>query len=161
MTEKTAGEERHEALAKSIFNGIWELLEKTGRSPEEDEEMLLRAFASAYHWKQIGNAVHFQRGYWMISRVYQALGKAEAALEWAQKCAEITKEHTAALEDFDLAYAEEALARSFALAGQFELAKQHYQHAAELGSKIMDPEDHKIFQADFQGGDWFGLIPGN
>ncbi len=157
MDEKYSLEEAHNKFAKSSFNGIWELLEKTSRTPDEDEEMLLNAFASAYHWKQIGTEIHRQRGYWMISKVYQALGKSSPALEWAQKCAEITREYPDAMEDFDLAYAEEALARSYAMAGERDLAEKHYQQAAELGGQIQDPEDQQIFLADFEGGDWFGF----
>ena len=161
MNEKFTLEESHEKFAKSIFNGIWKLLEKPGRTPAEDEEMLMRAFASAYHWKQIGNQAHFQRGYWMISKVYQVLGKAAPALEWAQKCAEITQTHPQALEDFDLAYSEEALARSYALAGDHDQARRHHRQAVLLGGKIQDPEDRKIFLGDFKSGDWYGLDPGS
>jgi tetratricopeptide (TPR) repeat protein len=160
MTDEFSLQEGHEKFAKSIFNGIWQLLEKTNRSTEEDEEMLMRAFASAYHWKQIGTEIHFQRAYWMISKVYQALGEANNALEWAQKCAEITQNYSGAMEDFDLAYSEEALARSYALLGDLDLAKKHHQRAAELGGKIQDPENRKIFQSDFDGGNWFGLSSG-
>lgn len=157
MTDKFTLEEGHQKFAKNIFNGIWKLLEKSDRSAADDEEMLMRAFASAYHWKQIGTEIHSQRGYWMISKVYQELGKAAPALEWAQKCAEITRNHRQEMKDFDLAYSEEALARSYALAGDFDLAKEHHQQAAELGDKIQDPEDRKIFQSDFIGGNWYGL----
>ena len=157
MTEKYSLEEAHQKFAKTIFNGIWSLLEKPDRSPAEDEEMLMRAFASAYHWKQFGTEVHFQRGYWMISKVYQALGKADPALEWAHKCAEITKSHSSVMEDFDLAFSQEALARSYALAGNHEQAAVHYQRAAKLGAQIKDPEDQEIFLGDFKGGDWYGF----
>ncbi len=144
-------------FAKSIFNGIWELLNKSDRSPQEDEEMLLRAYASLYHWKQVGGPVNFQRGYWMISRVYQALGDADGALTWAIKCQQETEDHSADLEDFDLAYAQEGLARTYAMRGEQEKARIHYQKALDLGDGIQDPEDKKIFCDDFQGGDWYQL----
>lgn len=161
MTNEFSLQAGHEKFAKSIFNGIWQLLEKSDRSPAEDDELLMRAFASAYHWKQIGTDIHFQRAYWMISKVYQALGEANNALEWAQKCAEITQKHSRAMEDFDLAYSEEALARSYALQGDLDLAKKHHQRAAELGNMIQDPENKNIFMSDFNGGIWFGLSSGN
>ena len=149
--------EAQEKFAKSSWNAIWPLLEKNDRTPSEDEDLLLSAFASLYHWKQIGTEVNLQRGYWMISKVYQVLGKAEPALAWAEKCARVTRDYPDAMKDFDQAYSQEALARSHALAGNFDLARKHHARAANLGELIKDPEDQEIFQGDFQGGDWYGL----
>lgn len=147
-------------FAKSAFNSIWELLDKTDRSPRDEEDMLLGAFASLYHWKQVGTDVNLQRGYWMLSRVYQVLNQGETALEWALKCQEITENNPAEMEDFDLAFAQEALARAYALAGDLDRAKEHYDLAADLGKKIEDPEDRKIFMKDLMGGDWHQFSPG-
>lgn len=144
-------------FAKTIYNSIWGLLEKPVRSLEEDREMLLAAHASLYHWMKAGTPVHEQRGYWMISRVYQTLGKAKDALEWAHRCLEISEEYPADIEDFDRAYAQEALARAYALAGDQAKAVDHWRQAASLGDQIEDPEDRKIFLDDFQGGNWYQL----
>jgi len=154
---QTALRETQLKFAKSIFNGIWDLLEKTDRTPLEDEDLLIGAFASLYHWKQVGTAVNFQRGYWMISRVYQTLGEKSQALAWALKCQAATEENLAEMEDFDLAFAQEGLARAYALNGDLKKAQEHYLLAAELGEQIKDPEDKEIFLRDLQGGDWFQL----
>jgi tetratricopeptide (TPR) repeat protein len=147
----------HLEFAKSIYNSIWELLEKEDRSQEEDQEMLLAAYASLYHWTKVGTAVHHQRGSWMISRVHQSLGEAELSLAWAYRCLEISETHSSVMEDFDLAYAQEALARAYALAGDQEKALHHWQKAASLGERIEDKEDKEIFEGDFQGGNWYQL----
>lgn len=144
-------------FAKSIFNGIWGLLEKENRSPEDDLEMLLAGYTSLYHWKKVGTPVHEQRGSWIISRIHLALGRAADALEWAQRCQDLAEEFPGEMKDFDLAYAQEGLARSYALAGDIEQAQTHWNQAAALGDQIADLEDKKIFLADFQGGDWYQL----
>ena len=144
-------------FAKSIYNSIWGLLEKGDRSLEDDQEMLLAAYASLYHWTKVGTAVHYQRGCWMISRVYQTLGKAESSLEWALRCLQISEEQPSEMKDFDLAYAQEALARAYALSGDQEKALDHWHQAADLGEQIKEPEDKKIFQTDFQRGNWYQL----
>jgi tetratricopeptide (TPR) repeat protein len=144
-------------FAKSIFNSIWKLLEKEDRSQEEDQEMLLAAYASLYHWTKAGTAVHYQRGSWMISRVHQTLGEVDSALEWAHRCLDISEKYESEMEDFDLAYAQEALARAYALAGDREEALVHWRQAADLGTQIQDPEDKQIFQGDFEGGNWHQL----
>jgi hypothetical protein len=144
-------------FAKKSFNSIWPLLEKPQRTPDEDREMILAAFASLYHWRKVGTAVHEQRGSWMISRVYQVLGKAQSSLEWAHRCFLLTEENTSEMEDFDQAYAQEALARAYALSGEEGQALKHWKQAAKLGEKIKDLEDKKIFQGDLQAGNWYNL----
>ena len=144
-------------FAKSSFNSIWPLLDKPDRTLDEDRDMLLAAFTSLYHWRVVGTAVQEQRGSWMIARVNQVLGRAEDALEWALRCYEITEANPAEMKDFDLAYAEEGLARAYALSGDDDKAQKHKQKAVELGDKIKDPEDKEIYLGDLQGGNWYNL----
>ncbi len=61
------------------------------------------------------------------------------------------------MEDFDLAYAEEGLARALALAGETGRAQEHWNRAASLGDKISDPQDKKIFLNDLKTGNWYQL----
>ncbi|TFG48715.1 MAG: hypothetical protein E4H33_03675 [Anaerolineales bacterium] len=143
-------------LTEQSNNQVWDLLDKENRSGQE-EEMLLAANASLYLWKQVGTAVHAQRGSWLLSRVHTVQGQSIDALKWAQKCREITDNNPDEMEDFDLAFAQEALARAYALAGDLGLANKHRVQAAELGEQIQDPEDQQIFLSDFQGGNWFQL----
>ena len=67
----------------------WTLLEKTDRTPAQDDEMLHAAHASRYHWGEIGDPVNLARGEWQCSRVYAILGRAEPALWHARRCLEI------------------------------------------------------------------------
>ena len=50
-------------FVKSSYNGVWELLDKSNRTPEDDENLILGAFASLHHWKQVGTVFDIQRGY--------------------------------------------------------------------------------------------------
>ncbi|HDD61511.1 MAG TPA: hypothetical protein ENF22_03145 [Chloroflexi bacterium] len=151
--------EKHMQFAKSTNNRVWDLLEKAGRSDADDQEMLLTAYASLYHWMNAGTAVNTQRGFWMLSRVYQVLNQGEAALEWAIKCQEITENNLAEMIDFDLAFAREALARAYAMLNNLEKANENYSLAADLGKKIEDPEDQQIFLKNFDSGDWYHFSP--
>ncbi|MCJ7733238.1 MAG: hypothetical protein MUP11_01710 [Anaerolineales bacterium] len=94
-----------EHLAKQTNNQVWDLLDKENRSGQEEEEMLLAANASLYLWKQVGTAVHAQRGSWLLSRVHTPPRQSIDALKWAQKCQEITDNNPDEMEDFDLAFA--------------------------------------------------------
>jgi tetratricopeptide (TPR) repeat protein len=149
--------EAHLKFAKMTNGQVWNLLERSDRSPDEDEDMLLAAMTSFYHWKQVGSAVNDQRGRWILSRVYTSLGRAQDAVEQAEMCFEITESYQDEMEDFDLAFAQEGLARAYAMAGDLNKAKEHQQLAIKLGEEIKDPEDRKIFMDDLQSGNWFGL----
>jgi hypothetical protein len=93
----------------------------------------------------------------MIVRVYTVLGDAAAALQHAQRCLELSEAHRGLMEDFDIAFAYEAMARANALAGNRAVARQYLEMAQNAGNAIANPEDKSIFQGDLQGGEWYGL----
>jgi tetratricopeptide (TPR) repeat protein len=147
--------EAHKEFAKQSNGQVWKLLGKTDRSPEENEEMERAAFASLYHWINAGTEVHHQRGEWMIAHVYTVLGEAETALKHAQRCLELTEAHKSQMEDFDIAYAYEGIARANALAGNGEAAKKYLELAKAAGEAIVDAENKEWFIGDLDGGDWY------
>lgn len=110
--ERYTLDEAHLQFAKRFNGRTWELLDKADRTPAENEEMVLVAYASLYHWTFVGSEVHRQRGVWMLAHVYSALGDAEQALKYAEQCLDLTEAHREKMEDFDIAYAYEAVARS-------------------------------------------------
>jgi hypothetical protein len=146
---------RHFAIR---FNGMtWDLLDRADRTKEEDERMLYSAFASCRHWLEAGTGVHHQRGEWMIARVYSVLGLGEAAVRHANRCLDLTEEHAGEMEDFDKAFAYEAVARANAIAGNRGEALKYIELAEKAGEAIADEQDKEIFLGDFNGGDWAGL----
>lgn len=156
--EKTYTEqEAHRHFAAKLNGEVWTLLGKPDRSQAEDELMIHLAHASCCHWLKVGTGVHHQRAEWLIARVYSELELGEAALRHARRCHELTREHTDLLEDFDLAYAQEALARAHAVAGNRSEALKHLQRAEKAGQAIADEESKKFFVGDLEGGDWHGL----
>jgi hypothetical protein len=61
------------------------------------------------------------------------------------------------MSDFDLAYAQEGLARAYAASGDRGKATEHFKQAKALGKQIEDDEDRKIFTDDLMSGDWEGI----
>jgi hypothetical protein len=110
---------------------------------DDDERMLYAAHASAYHWAEAPECEprHRARSEWQVSRVYSVLGRAEPALHHAQRCLEICQQHPENMEDWDLPFAYEALARVHAVAGMNEQAAGYRQRAQQLGDRIADAED--------------------
>lgn len=140
------------------FNGkTWELLDKRERTQKENELMVDYAHASLAHWRAAGTGVNLQRGVWMLARVNIVLGNAQLALQYAQRCLELTEQHQDQLSDFDFAFAYECMARSQALAGNQAEAQRFVDMADKAGAAIKDEEDRQIFFDDFNGGDWYGV----
>jgi len=149
--------ELHRKLGAALNGEVWELLGKVSRRVDEDWHMIHAAHASHYHWLYAGTIVHEQRGEWLIARVYTTLGHTDAALRHARRCVELTQKHQSEMEDFDLAYAQEGLARALALAGEHDAAGKAKADAQKLGAAIADDESRKIFEGDIAAGDWHGV----
>jgi hypothetical protein len=149
--------EAHRHFAAKLNGEVWGLLEKAGRSPAEDELMIHAAHASCCHWLKVGTGVHHQRAEWLIARVYSELGLADAALRHARRCQGLTQEHAGLMQDFDQAYAHEAMARAHALAGNQVEALKHLRFAEEAGQAIADDQSKQFFLGDLTGGNWYGL----
>jgi len=147
----------HKHFAISTNGLVWKLLEKKDRSKNDEELMIHAAHTSCYHWLQVGTGLHHQRAEWLLSHVYAELGIASAALKHAKRCLELTEDHVELMQDFDIAYSHEALARANALSDNLQEAIMYHHNAEASGQAIADEEDRKIFLADFNGGNWYGL----
>jgi DNA-binding transcriptional MerR regulator len=151
-TDTTARElpaEQQRQLAADLFNLVWELLERPGRSVEEDDRMLHAAHASRYHWGQVGQPMQFAIGEWQCARVYSVLGRAEPALHHARRCAEI-----AAANDVPrwlVASSHEGLARANAVAGDQDEARRQRDLAHTALRGVADPEEREVVEADLAG----------
>ena len=150
-------EEAQLHFAKQANGEAWELLQKDTLSPEEKDLLLYAAFASSYHWHHAGELVHKQRGEWLISRSYSKLKMGPSALYHAKKCLGLTENSPAKLQDFDHAYAYEAMARSYAFIPDFEQASAYYTKAKLAGKQIQNEKDRQLFMADLKSGNWNGL----
>jgi hypothetical protein len=138
----------HRRLGVDLFNKAWMLMEKDERTEAEDDELLHCAHASAYHWLQAGTPANRARSEWQCSRMYTVLGRAEPALYHARRCLEICESNPEALEDWDVPFAHEALARAHGLAGDQAEARRHEKRARELGEQIEGAEDRRLLEAD-------------
>jgi hypothetical protein len=131
----------HRQLGVDLFNEVWRLME----TREDDERMLHAAHASAYHWGEAPECElrNRARSEWQVSRVYSVLGRGEPALRHAQRCLELCEQKPDNVEDWDLPFAYEALARAHAVAGDDEEARRYERLARESGESIADPEDRE------------------
>ncbi|MFQ6608477.1 MAG: hypothetical protein ACE5EE_08060 [Fidelibacterota bacterium] len=143
--EKTA----HRWFAVKLNNLTWDLLETEDRTDEQTEEMVSAAHAALYHWYQIGTAANHARGECLLTYVHAEIGEGTAALQHAQKCLKLTESNPDLMSDWDFAFANDCLSVANALEGNKEEASRLKMKAEELGNKITDPEDKKIFKQWF------------
>ena len=136
----------------------WDLLDKSDRNMEDEEKLADYAHSSLAHWRKAGIEINLQRGFWLLSRVYAVLNQSEPAKKYAKRCLQFTLEYPAQMEDFDVAFAYEAMARSFALTGETEEFQKNYHLAEETGKSIKNEGDREVFQNEFLSGDWFGCV---
>jgi len=156
-TETLIKEGPHKYFGIELNQFTWSLLGKAGRTSEEDELMLHAAHGSYFHWVQDCTNANKQRGEWLLSHVYSVLNIPERAMHYALRCKKITEENIKEMEDFDIAYADEAMARAFACEGNTEECRKYFISAKEKGGRISDEEAKKYFEGDLNSGPWYGF----
>ncbi len=137
----------HRAQGVEANNSIWELVEKADRCDDDDEELLRRAYAAAYHWQRAPYAgpENEARASYMIAKALLLTGQPEASLRSADRVLRTCRDH--GLVDFDLAYAHEARARALDALGRHQDAERAWDRATSIA--ISDPEDREILDRDF------------
>tara|TARA_R110002096_G_scaffold173997_7_gene349618 strand:+ start:5917 stop:6369 length:453 start_codon:yes stop_codon:yes gene_type:complete len=136
----------HQQFSTSCFNGVWELLEKKGRSEADDEMMREMAHASLFHWLKRDDCrpQNLSIGYWQLSRVYAALSKAEAARVYGERCLKVSED----LPPFFLGYAHEALARAAKIGGKDDAFAEHLATAKTQAEQVENEEERQLLVAD-------------
>jgi hypothetical protein len=147
----------HYHFAVDYHGKTWELLDQAERTADDNQRMLDYAHASLAHWRTAGGAVRHQRGEWMLARVYSVLGYADLAIEHAHRTLEIHKGNSAEMDDYDLPFAYEALARAYAAKGNAAESKKYLELAKATGESIQGVEDKEIFFKELRGGNWNGV----
>lgn len=136
----------HRQVAVELFNRTWELLDKERRTDAEDAEMLTAAFASRYHWRQIGDSKNFSVSDWQVSRVAAVLGNPDLAEDYGRRSLEVAS--SANLGPFYVGYGHEALARAALMAGNRKEAGRHLRSAQELLEQVVDSSARDLLAAD-------------
>jgi len=139
----------HRAQGIECNNSTWDMIE-ADRTPANDEEMLRRAYASAYHWQRAARRApaNEARALWLLAKVQLLAGRSELSLHYADRCMTVCLEH--GLVDFDLAYAHEARARALQALGRTDDAAVEWGLAKAV--PVADPEDQAILDADLAVG---------
>ena len=138
----------HRYFSADCFNATWELIVKPQRTPAEDEQLLLRAFASFYHWTQRPDCTPENRSIslWQIARVYSLLGQPENARRYAAQC--MAESAAPDLPLYCLGYAYEAMARAEMLVGNKSRMEHNLAKAREISARMTDEEARTMLLND-------------
>src|SRR5689334_14196119 len=106
----------HQFFAARCFNNSWQLIDKPGRTVEEDEQLIALGQPSLWHWAQRSDcsAKNLSIAHWLLSRIYAVVGDVVQARRYAESCLRISERGEVA--PMFLGYAYEALARAAQLA---------------------------------------------
>lgn len=138
----------HELFSVDCFNRCWNFIEKAQRSDEDNENMILVAHASLWHWKQRIDckASNLSVGYWQVSRAYALANSPELARKFAERCLEVSLQGK--LGAFYVAYAYEALARAEFMGGNPAKANIALKSAFGQLALVSGKEEQGYLKAD-------------
>lgn len=145
----------HRQQAIAANSSVWDILGNDVGTPDEVDQLLSRAYAAAYHWARASGrtAANDARASWLLSRCCVVVGQPELALHHADQSMAAVR--AGDLDDFDLAYAHEARARSMAALGRLDEAQ--VEHVAATSTTVSNADDREIFESDLSSEPWFDL----
>ena len=136
----------HRHFSADCFNRTWALIENPQRTAEDDEQMILVALASLWHWTQRKDRTNqnLSVGHWQAARVYSLVKQGENAMRHAKRCLYFSN----GLSPFIVAYAHEAIARAAAVLGDEVKYKTHLAKAQEFAQAVTDPHEKELLAPD-------------
>lgn len=145
MTEDDVSK-AHRHFSASCFNGVWDLLDKPERTPDENQLMVSMCHASLFHWLQRPDCTprNLSIGYWQLSRVYAVLHEPELARNYGEQ----SYKHGQNEGPFYAGYALEAVARAEFLAGNSNQADEILAKAREVARSVTDAGDRETLEKD-------------
>lgn len=135
----------HRAFAKAAFNAAWDLIDASNRTDADNRQMLTLAFASRWHWGEIGTAENVAVSDWQVAHVASLVGESRLALSFATAAYDAARAND--LPEWLRASTAEGLARAHATAGDV-VAYEHYAaEARALLEGVEEEEDRELITA--------------
>jgi hypothetical protein len=148
FTEPENRAKAHRFFAVECFNTTWDLIDLKARNAEQDEEMIERAFASLWHWRQRPDHTprNVAMGCWQVSRVLALAGRGDEALRYGERAARVCADE--ALDAFMTGFAHEARARAQLARGDEGAAAAALADARAAAATIADADDRAHLERD-------------
>jgi len=161
MTEEPGTDDHaiHRRFAVGLNNQVYDGIAALGpdSSPLDQERVLYAAYASTYHWLQIGDEANHARGEYLIAKAALAVGRTDVALHHALRCLGLVDAHPEVMADWDRPFAYEVVARALAANGDEAGARRALDEVERLTALVADPEDRAVIEDSLGEPPWFGL----
>lgn len=137
---------RHRYMAVEANNLAWQL-SVVDRTPDEDQQMLNAAHASAWHWSIVGTELNTMRATMVLAETHALCGMGHTAIAYAeQMLAYFSSRETDAWER---AFMFAIHARAALVAGRTTEYVASYERAAEQIAALND-DDRPIVEMTFK-----------
>jgi hypothetical protein len=149
MSDAKASEEAtawHRRFAAAGNNRAWDLSVRT-RSPDEDQEMLNAAHASAWHWTKVGTELNRMRAVLLLAEVHALLGFGQSALAYAEEMR--TYFLGVQSPDWEVAFVHVVHAHAASAAGDLEKHRTSYGVAVAAIEAISSEVERGIVAGTF------------
>lgn len=139
----------HRYFAIECNNQAWDWLESGERTAGKFVWAIHTAHASYFHWSHIGKPVNNLRAACLLANVYAAAGQGSSAKLAAEEALKLCETCGDEAQDWDWAFARDALARAVSACGDRTEAEVLRREAAVCGEAIADIEDKRPFESWF------------
>jgi hypothetical protein len=150
----------HRWFGVEFNNEVWELLDGglSPQSPQAERDLALYgAYAAARHWHECGTVANAARGEYLIARAATAAGLFDIALHHARHCLVLVEANPDEMQDWDVPFAHEALARVLAATGDLDGGRAHRETAVRLTAAVSGEGDREVLEGELARQPWFGL----
>jgi hypothetical protein len=136
----------HRYFASNCFNLAWTYIDRSDRSSQDDESMLLASAASLWHWTQREDCTlrNLSIGHWQLSRAYALAGQGDNAMRHATRSLELAEGES----PFYIGYGHEAVARAASLLSDDHTFSAHLEKAKALLTAIGDESERVALEQD-------------
>ena len=136
----------HRYFASNCFNLAWTYIDRSDRSSEDNEAMVLAAAASLWHWTQREDCTpkNLSIGNWQLSRAYALAGQGDNAMRHATRSLEFVEGES----PFHVGYGHEAVARAASLLSDDHTFFAHLEKAKALLTAIGDESERVALEQD-------------
>ena len=131
-------------MLSSAITAQWELIEKPGRTADENLRNAAPAHAAALHWDAVGTDLNRQRAESLLATAYAAAGDGAAAVRHAERCLSLSVQNAKEETPFDRAASLGCAARAHALAGDHAQAER-LRTLAQTAAEALAAEDRQVF----------------
>ena len=134
----------HRWFAVELNNLAWDWVE--AHSPADGAYRAIHAaHAACHHWQHVGTLLNELRAHCLLATVYTRAGVADAAVKYADRCLELSREAGTTQTDFDRATAHACAAAAYATMGRTTDAAAQHALALAAAGRLDDPDDRRVF----------------